>query len=58
VPEENVFDYTEAMLEAAIDQAVTRERERCARIAEHLNGWGSKPAPLLAAHIAKVIRQR
>ena len=36
VPKENVFDYTDAMLEAAIDQAVASERERCAKIAENL----------------------
>jgi len=30
--------------------------ERAAHIAEHLNGWGSPPAPLLANHIAAVIR--
>lgn len=34
MPEENSFDYTDAMLEAAIDQAVAAERERCAKIAD------------------------
>jgi len=28
------FDYTDAMLEAAVDKAVAAERERCAKIAE------------------------
>jgi hypothetical protein len=32
VPKENVFDYNDAMLEAAIDQAVAAERERCANL--------------------------
>jgi hypothetical protein len=44
-----------------IARAVIAERERCASIAEHLNGWGSarggrERAAELAAHIAKVIR--
>lgn len=37
--------------------ALAAERERCAQIAEHLNGWGYPLAPELAAHIAKVIRE-
>ncbi len=36
--------------------AIAAERERCAQIAEHLNGWGGKPNHELARHIAKVIR--
>ena len=47
---------------ARLADAVAAERERCANIAEHLNGWGSAPtgkerAVELAAHIAKIIRQ-
>lgn len=45
-----------ATVARAVIRAVARERERCAKIAEHLNGWGNPPAPMLAAHIAKVIR--
>lgn len=45
-----------------IAQAIAAERERCAEVAEHLNGWGSakrgkERAAELAAHIAKMIRQ-
>lgn len=40
----------------AIAMAVAAERERCAQTAEHLNGWGEKPNPELATHIAKAIR--
>jgi hypothetical protein len=48
-------------LRYAIALAVATERERCAQVAEHLNGWGSakkgkERAAELAAHIAKVIR--
>jgi hypothetical protein len=42
--------------EACARQAVEAERERCAQIAEHLNGWGSRPCPELADHIAAAIR--
>jgi hypothetical protein len=38
-------------------EAIAAERERCAKIAEHLNGWGSSPNPELVAHIAKIIRE-
>lgn len=45
------------------EEAAAKERERCAQIAEHLNGWGSallgdERAAELAAHIAKVIRDQ
>jgi hypothetical protein len=33
LPKETAFDYNDAMLEAAIDQAVAKERKRCAKIA-------------------------
>lgn len=36
------------------DEAV----ERCANIAQHLNGWGEMPNPGLAEHIAKTIREQ
>jgi len=41
-----------------IGAAVAAERERCAQIAEHLNGWGNLATRQsgLAEHIAKVIR--
>lgn len=42
----------------AVREAVEREREACAEIAEHLNGWGSRPCPELAHHIAAAIRAR
>jgi hypothetical protein len=38
-----------AMREAYLDAA---------KIAEHLNGWGTKPCPELANHIAAAIRAR
>ena len=41
-----------ASLPASRDEVI----EMCAHVAEHLNGWGSPPAPELAEHIAKVIR--
>ena len=41
-----------------VADAIEKERERCAQIAEHLNGWGSPRAPDLAAHIAKCIRNQ
>lgn len=39
-------------------EIIAGERERCAKIAEHLNGWGNPPAPELADHIAQIIRER
>jgi hypothetical protein len=44
-------------LQQAIATAIAEERERCAQVAEHLNGWGKPKQPELAHHIAKVIRQ-
>lgn len=46
--------YTEMMMR----EARLAERERCAKIAEHLNGWGNLATQQsgLAEHIAKVIR--
>jgi hypothetical protein len=43
----------------AVAQAIAGERERCAQIAEHLNGWGSRKTPKkqVAEHIASVIRR-
>lgn len=43
-----------------IAQAIATEREQCAQIAEHLNGWGDAAtrASGLAQHIAKVIRDQ
>lgn len=42
----------------SFNAGVDKERERCAQIAEHLNGWGAPRAPELARHIAKVIREQ
>lgn len=40
-----------------IGLAILSERERCAKIAEHLNGWGSdRGAGGHAEHIAAAIR--
>ena len=41
-----------------IAHAIADERERCAGVAEGLNGWGNKATQQsgLAEHIAKVIR--
>lgn len=46
-------------LQSAIATAVANERERCALVAHHLNGWGNKATRQsgLAEHIAKIIRQ-
>lgn len=44
------------VLRGLIAQAIATERERCAQVAEHLNGWGTPPNPELARHIAMVIR--
>ncbi len=41
-----------------LKKELAAERERCANIAQHLNGWGSPPAPKLAAHIATCIRNQ
>lgn len=49
-----IFD----IVKREMNEAVAEEREACALVAEHLNGWGGKPEPLLAEHIAKVIRER
>ena len=45
-------------LEHHIAAAIAEERERCAQVAEHLNGWGDEPtrASGLAEHIAHIIR--
>lgn len=45
-------------LPAHIATAIAAERERCALIAEHLNGWGNEATQQsgLAKHIAKIIR--
>ncbi len=44
---------------AKLRAALEAETERCAQIAEHLNGWGNKAtrASGLAEHIAKIIRE-
>ena len=53
-PKENAFDYNDTMLEAAIDQAVAKEREQCAKIVEtyaldKLNHISSSRVTLAAA---------
>jgi hypothetical protein len=54
---ENPFDYNDAMLEVTIDQAVARERERCAQIAEHYSGTLRNGGAINACRsIAKAIR--
>ena len=56
---ENPFDYNDAMLEVTIDQAVARERERCAQIAEHYSGTLRNGGAINACRsIAKAIRGR
>lgn len=45
-----------AALEAAAPMIWAAERERCAKVAAHLNGWGVTRAPELAHHIAATIR--
>ncbi len=41
----------------AIGRAIMAERERCAQVAEHLNGWGADCGRGgHAEHIAKIIR--
>lgn len=40
-----------------IARAIMAERERCAQIAEHLNGWGSCGSNGHAEHIARIIRK-
>ena len=49
-----------ASLDQLIKNAIAAERERCAKIAEHLSGWGNKATQRsgLAEHIAKVIRNQ
>lgn len=49
-----------AYVEKMMRQARLAERERCAKIAEHLNGWGNLATRQsgLAEHIAKVIREQ
>lgn len=39
-------------------RALLQEREDCAHVAEHLNGWGLPQCADLAHHIAKCIRER
>lgn len=51
----NVRDLELAILRH-MEHHMLKERERCAQVAEQLNGWGAPPAPELANHIAKVIR--
>jgi 2C-methyl-D-erythritol 2,4-cyclodiphosphate synthase len=46
----------EMLMRAYGEACALAERERCALIAEHLNGWGSRPCPELADHIAAAIR--
>jgi hypothetical protein len=59
VPKENAFDYNDAMLEAAVDQAVAVERERCAKIADKahkkVQDVGAA-GPYVASEIAAAIR--
>lgn len=51
------YSFDEAILAGAICSALVMERERCASVAEHLNGWGSDAgAGGHAEHIAAVIR--
>ena len=56
MPKENVFDYTDAMLEAAIDQAVTAERERCLNLIRIALDTGEYEC-LLAASLIRIIKQ-
>ena len=52
--------YVEKMMREARREARLAERERCALVAEHLNGWGNLATRQsgLAEHIAKVIRNQ
>jgi hypothetical protein len=52
----HVWGYTADQMRAYGEACALAERERCALIAEHLNGWGSRPCPELADHIAAAIR--
>jgi hypothetical protein len=52
------LNYVQNVKVAAYNEGVDDERERCASIAEHLNGWGKKPNYELANHIASVIREQ
>lgn len=54
---ESILDAYYFNLRNQIASAVAAERERCAQVAENLNGWGRKPNHELAQHIAKIIRQ-
>ena len=51
-----LLNYVQNVKVAAYNDGVDDERERCAAIAEHLNGWGKKPNHELANHIAATIR--
>ena len=58
-----LLTYIQNVRVEAYNEGVDAERERCASIAEHLNGWGSarsgkERAAELAAHIAKIIRDQ
>jgi hypothetical protein len=52
------LNYVQNVKVAAYNEGVDDERERCASIAEHLNGWGKKPHQELANHIAAMIREQ
>lgn len=52
------LNYVQNVKVAAYNEGVDDERERCASIAEHLNGWSKKPNQELANHIAAVIREQ
>lgn len=51
-----LLNYIQTVKVEAYNEGVDEERERCASIAEHLNGWGKKPNHELANHIAATIR--
>jgi hypothetical protein len=51
-----LLNYIQNVKIEAFNEGVDEERERCASIAEHLNGWGKKPNHELANHIAATIR--
>ena len=52
---EKAWQPTSLECKQAIARAILAERERCADVARHLNGWGYPPAPALADHIANII---
>ena len=62
MPKENPFDYNDAMLEAAIDQAVAAERERCAKLVptnwcdDLLPGKDAPKGPLDNHGVEKLLR--